>query len=540
MNSIKAKIFMGGILAGLISLILAVVGLYGTKQGTEALAAVYEKQVVPAAALKDIDRHLKDMRYRMAAMLTGTLPGASSVTHVDSVKLEVPKQWAIYKENTRDSVFDADTREQISIIDQQILQLPQFIDKLAKAFPAEDKATVGAMLDNEWPVFHSKMLKPLDKLVTFSEASVKQTYEASHASGQRLIYVILGVCGVGVLVLLAGILLLAKNINCGVQGLKMTLAKVAEGDLTAAVPFRRGDEFGDMGRSLDDTTTHLKGIVEGVKGAADKAAGAARNLSQQLEQVIARSATRDGRVMQVAAAMEEISVANSEVANAAGEAGVAVERNEKFAHEGDSNMDRNRVAMAKVVATANHSVEIVSNLSNSIQKIGQITTVIREIADQTNLLALNAAIEAARAGEQGRGFAVVADEVRKLAERTSSSTSEISGVVKSIRDETEAAVESMGEVKQDLQISARLNEETDSALKQIVTAANQVTGLVGSIAASTREQTSATENVARNMEEISGLTEEDTASMRQAGQAAEDVSHIATELQQLVGKLRVS
>ena len=119
-----------------------------------------------------------------------------------------------------------DTREQISIIDQQIVRLPQFIDKLAKAFPAEDKATVGEMLDNEWPVFHSKMLKPLDKLVTFSEASVKQTYEASRTSGQRLIYVILGVCGVGVLVLLAGILLLAKNINCGVRGLKMTLAKV--------------------------------------------------------------------------------------------------------------------------------------------------------------------------------------------------------------------------------------------------------------------------------------------------------------------------
>ncbi|MDO8958105.1 MAG: methyl-accepting chemotaxis protein [Rhodocyclaceae bacterium] len=539
MNSIKAKIFLGGILAGLVALILAAVGVYSTSQGTEALATVYEKQVVPSAALKDIDRHLKDMRYRMSAMLVGTLPGASSVTHIDTVKGEVPKQWAIYKESIKDSAIDAEISEQIAIIDQQIVQLPQFIDKLAKAFPLEDKKTVGDMLDNEWPVFHSKMLKPLAKLVTFSEGAVKLTYETSLASGRRLIVVILGVCGAGVLILLVGVGLLSKNINCGVQGLKETLAKVAEGDLTASVPFRRSDEFGDMGRSLDDTTTHLKSIVAGVKGAADQAAGAAASLSQQLEQVIARSATRDGRVMQVAAAMEEISVANSEVASAAGDAGAAVERNEKYARDGDANMDKNRAAMDKVVATANHSVEIVSNLSESIQKIGQITTVIREIADQTNLLALNAAIEAARAGEQGRGFAVVADEVRKLAERTSSSTSEISGVVKSIREETEAAVASMGEVTQDLKVSSRLNEETDSALKQIVTAANQVTGLVGSIAASTREQTSATEEVARNMEEISGLTEEDSASIRQAGKAADDVSHIASGLQQLVGKLRV-
>ncbi|MDP1957193.1 MAG: methyl-accepting chemotaxis protein, partial [Rhodocyclaceae bacterium] len=336
-----------------------------------------------------------------------------------------------------------------------------------------------------------------------------------------------------------GIIFLSKNINCGVQALKETLARVSEGDLTAVVPFKRSDEFGDMGRSLENTTTHLRQIVEGVKSAADKAAGAAASLSHQLEQVITRSATRDGRVMQVAAAMEEISVANSEVASAAADAGEAVHRNEKYARDGDANMNKNRAAMEKVVNTANHSVAIVSNLNESIQKIGQITTVIREIADQTNLLALNAAIEAARAGEQGRGFAVVADEVRKLAERTSNSTSEISGVVKSIREGTEAAVASMGEVKQDLQVSARLNEETDSALKQIVTAANQVTGLVGSIAASTREQTSATEDVARNMEEISGLTEEDSASIRQAGKAADDVSHIADELQQLVGKLRV-
>lgn len=539
MNSIKAKIFLGGILAVLVSLILAVVGVYSTNQGTEALATVYEKQVLSSSALKEVDRHLKETRYRMAAMSLGVVPGASSNSLLSEAKVEIPKQWAIYKEKTRDGVKDAEVAEQIAIFENQLELLPPFMEKLAKAYAVDDASTISGLLSNDWPVFHSKMLKPIAKLVTSSEVAVKETYEQSRADGKRLIYVVLGVFVAGALVLLVGIVLLAKNINCGVQGLKETLAKVSEGDLTASVPFKRGDEFADMGLSLDNTTTHLRQIVEGVKSAADKAAGSAASLSQQLEQVITRSATRDGRVMQVAAAMQEISVANSEVASAAGDAGEAVERNEKYARDGDANMDKNRAAMHKVVATANHTVDIVSNLNESIQKIGQITTVIREIADQTNLLALNAAIEAARAGEQGRGFAVVADEVRKLAERTSSSTSEISGVVKSIREETEAAVASMGEVKQDLQESSRLNELTDVALKQIVTAANQVTGLVGSIAASTKEQTSATEDVARNMEEISGLTEEDSASIRQAGKAADDVSHIAGELQHLVSRLRV-
>jgi methyl-accepting chemotaxis protein len=227
------------------------------------------------------------------------------------------------------------------------------------------------------------------------------------------------------------------------------------------------------------------------------------------------------------------------VASSASDAGEAVHRNEEFARQGDANMVKNRAAMEKVVATANNSVNIVSNLNDSIQKIGQITTVIKEIADQTNLLALNAAIEAARAGEQGRGFAVVADEVRKLAERTSNSTNEISGVVKSIRDETEAAVTSMSEVKREVLESADFNRLTGEALKQIVEAANQVTGLVSHITESTREQTTATEDVARNMEEISVLTEENSANIRKVGREADDVSHVAIELQQLVGQFRV-
>jgi methyl-accepting chemotaxis protein len=539
MKSLKAKIFLGGILAGLISLILAVVNVYSTNQGTEALAKVYENQVVPAAALKDMDRHLKEIRFRMAGVILGQLPGAGSKNQLNEAQTDIPKQWATYKEKTRDNALSAEAGEQIEKIDKQLGLLPSFFDKLGSAYAIEDKKTLDDMLENEWPAFQSGLLKPIGKLVAFQEAAVKETYEKSRANGKRLIYLGLGVFGVGILILLVGIGLLSSDIHRGIQALKDTLDKVAQGDLTATVPFKRKDELGEMGQSLENTTTRLQHIVEGVKRAADKAANSSTSLSHQLEQVIARGATRNERVMHVAAAMEEISVANSEVASSASGAGEAVHRNEEYARQGDANMVKNRAAMEKVVATAHDSVSIVSNLNDSIQKIGQITTVIKEIADQTNLLALNAAIEAARAGEQGRGFAVVADEVRKLAERTSSSTSEISGVVKSIRDETEAAVTSMSEVEREVQESANFNSLTGEALKQIVEAANQVTGLVGHIAESTKEQTSATEDVARSMEEISALTEENSANIRQVGQAADDVSHIAIELQQLVGQFRV-
>ncbi len=223
----------------------------------------------------------------------------------------------------------------------------------------------------------------------------------------------------------------------------------------------------------------------------------------------------------------------------ASKAAEAVSLNEQLAHNGNANVSANMSVIGNVVSTVNDSVNIVNQLNHSIQKINQIANVIKEIADQTNLLALNAAIEAARAGEQGRGFAVVADEVRKLAERTSTSTQEISGVINNIRAETTRAVAAMGNVETEVIKGSNLSQLTGDTLKQILDAAGKATDSVNTIVISTREQSTATQDVARNLEQISLVSEQNELGVQDVGRMAVELANIATELQSVIGQFKV-
>ncbi|MBK7092554.1 MAG: methyl-accepting chemotaxis protein [bacterium] len=210
------------------------------------------------------------------------------------------------------------------------------------------------------------------------------------------------------------------------------------------------------------------------------------------------------------------------------------------ATDGSRIVENTHQGMQKVAEVVTHAAVSIKKLAASADEIGQIVAVIDDIADQTNLLALNAAIEAARAGEQGRGFAVVADEVRKLAERTAKATSEVTNMIKGIQQDTLTAVSGMEQGTLHVNSGRELAEQAGDSLREIVTMAQQVTNRITQIAAASKEQSSAAEQIARNIEHISKVTRETAVNSEQSAHVAVSLSQQAENLQQIVGRFKVN
>jgi methyl-accepting chemotaxis protein len=243
---------------------------------------------------------------------------------------------------------------------------------------------------------------------------------------------------------------------------------------------------------------------------------------------------------EVASAVEEMTktiVENSQNASRTAETAKVARQ----AAEDGGNIVRSTVeGMNRIAAVVNQSAETVRTLGKSSDQIGEIIGVIDDIADQTNLLALNAAIEAARAGEQGRGFAVVADEVRKLAERTTKATKEIAGMIKNIQTETGDAVTAMEEGTKEVERGKELADQAGNSLKNIVAVSQTVGDMVLQIAAASEEQSSASEQISKNVDAISSVTSQTAQGTQQIARAADDLNHLTENLQQLLERFRLS
>ncbi|MCK4572838.1 MAG: hypothetical protein KAU36_00635, partial [candidate division Zixibacteria bacterium] len=296
---------------------------------------------------------------------------------------------------------------------------------------------------------------------------------------------------------------------------------------------------GRMGCSLTTMTENLNKMIREMNSNADELVSASTEISSASEQMSRGAEEQAQQVNQVSTAVEEMAATIMESSRNAGDATEASRGASETAGSGGQIVSDTISRMQKIADVVRESADSIGKLAQSADQIGEITGVIDDIADQTNLLALNAAIEAARAGEHGRGFAVVADEVRKLAERTGKATSEITEMIKGIQSETGEAVHAMESGITEVDKGRELTDRAGSSLNEIVVMSQRVMDMIRQIATASEEQSAAAEQISKNIVDISTVTKETASGAGQSATAAERLSKQAESMKQMVGRFKI-
>ncbi len=321
-----------------------------------------------------------------------------------------------------------------------------------------------------------------------------------------------------------------RYIRRPVRAVDKEFRNIMEGNLDSELDISIQDEMGKLLCEIQTMQSYLRTMVDEIVTPVKKMQARIVDMDAKVTGVAHNAVTEQDHIQQIAATMEQFSQSVAEVAHMAADSLKDAKEMQQIVDENNRNMELSVEATGKVASTVQSSSKTISDLGESIHRIGVIANTIKEIADQTNLLALNAAIEAARAGEQGRGFAVVADEVRKLAERTATSTKDITQTIAEINAISDAAVVSMQSAVSEVEGGITLIRKNGEGLKQIMTATMNVSERVDHIASASKEQSAAGESVAQSLERITELVDNNTLSAQDAKSSAEDLAKSADEL----------
>jgi aerotaxis receptor len=544
--SIRARLaaimlFMGVMLVG-----GAAIGILGIMQSNDALNDTYQQQLEPIEMIGRIVTLMGDNRAQVMLSIQHDDANPFSKMHDHPV---VQHTGAIVK--NRDEITELTQQLQARSFSPDIAKQLDNFRQAREAYVAEGlKPAREVLLEGNYADANRLLLLKVNPLYVQAYAAARGVQEAmktharaSYTAAEQRYALFRNFAIGGTLLGLLLVALAAWNLSRAIVGpLNRIIGhfdRMAQGNLTDDIDITGRDEAGRVLTQLAAMQVHLKIMLDEIQVAARTIEHQAQRVDWQTANVVDQSEQQRDRSTTIAAATEEFSQSVREVADSANQAAAAAEEAQVQVSDAQASMEESTAATSRVVDAVQASSHTIADLNLSIGKIGDISQTIREIADQTNLLALNAAIEAARAGEAGRGFAVVADEVRKLAERTSGSTADITATIAEIRKVTDAAVGSMDHAVVEVEQGIGKIHESTAGLSRITQTSQEVTGMARHIADAANEQAVASEQVASNMERIANLIDGNLEAAKEAKEAADSLKGAAIELRRVVGQFKV-
>ena len=399
----------------------------------------------------------------------------------------------------------------------------------------------GNPVGNDAGLFRAELLVQMNSLSDYASKKADGFYNKAKTTTQNTLSIVLALIISSIVIAILAALYILRSVIPPLEQFQNTVLNIeSSSDLTQRININSKTEIGDSAKAVDSLLTMFQTSIRTVSEATSQLASTAEETLSINQQTSDAINTQMNETSQVASAITEMTASVDEVASGASTAAATADTANKQVQSGLEAMTQTQGNINELVNEIDRASEVIKTLEADSEKIGAILDVIQGIAEQTNLLALNAAIEAARAGEHGRGFAVVADEVRGLAAKTRTSTEEINQMIHSLQSSSKGAVEAMSLSKTKADAAHIQANETGTALTAIATSIVQINDMSAQIASAAEQQASVTAEISENVLRINDMSEGTARASDDTKQASSELTRLASELQQMVAQYKVN